>query len=457
MYFGLQADMDLGTGTPSLDCISGNGAVREDFFDLNLSDEDCKAFLHRCLHSAPQPIDCEEHGVIKQKKTCHERHGMCQNACFCHGPESATSFVKQFNRALVDNSVKVGSLILASVEQTGESSLFFLGVCTQRPQTHILLHMELSHDGFCSFSTDAHGRPLFTTSLQLFQRMLSHAPQPFRKVPMEVWKYIVVHDASSTPVVRIEVVESQLKFLVDLDAKYQPRKPRPKLRFGFKLPGSKSKTMCKASANPKIKALQKGLRRKLNVSSRPGREEHLKKSEKSSLESSSESSSSGVDSEAEIEGHESDSAEREDQEVLPVSEHAKQEEISALQEAKNYESSKAEAVEAATKKKPSSFFARETGVQDIGLATSSRSTCYFCKDNIPKFSVRYSFFHSRTKPSNWVHAKCLPHLCRREQCLEQTKTRLLELLGSVETQSSGSGQEPELSKAIQTTLNELTC
>ena len=76
--------------------------------------------------------------------------------------------------------------------------------------------------------------------------------------------------------------------------------------------------MCKASANPKIKALQKGLRRKLNVSSRPGREEHLKKSEKSSLESSSESSSSGVDSEAEIEGHESDSAEREDQEVLPV-------------------------------------------------------------------------------------------------------------------------------------------
>lgn len=95
------------------------------------------------------------------------------------------------------------------------------------------------------------------------------------------------------------------------------------------------------------------------------------------------------------------------------------------------------------------FFSKECGLHEIALAVSNRSSCYYCKNPIPKGSVRCSCHFNTLRPSVWVHGTCLKHLTERDGFASQTKDRLAHL----KRQSSSS--EPKLAKAIEELLSSV--
>lgn len=427
------------------------------------------AFLRSALHSALQPMGSQEPGV-RYQKTCHEQHGMCQKVSFCQGSTSATSFVKRFNRSLLDNSVKVGSLILATAEQTGQSCFFFLGVCLQKPTAHVLVQAEMTRDGICRFSSDEHGKMQILTSQKLFQRFLTDAGQPFRKVSMEVWKYFLAHRSSDSPCIHIETAECEQKFTVDLDVACEPRRRRVKLRFGLQKPKQKQ-------TKTTVRAQFRGKTRQLKLSSAPEKPEpaqrvkasHKRKkpdivqaesSSQSSQESDAESSESLIPRTNFEEQPNGLEQEEEDWNTIPISSQTKQEEFAAKKLDQEHESMKAEALKQVRSK--GTFFSKEIGLDDAGVAVSARSKCFFCGGLIPKDAPRFSFHHSTLRPSNWVHAECVVPLVLRERCVDQARRRLGELRSifnqASHSQSSGSADVPKseiLSRAIMQVLEEL--
>ena len=362
--------------------------------------------------------------------------------------------MKAFNRTLVENSVKVGSLMLLTVNETGDTRFFFLGVCLQKPQAHMLLNAVVKDDGYCEFCVDEHGRPKMCTSQQLFQDLLIHSVRgkPFRKVSVEVWTYRLVYNSANFPHMRIEVYEVSKSFNVDLDVRYEPRRPRPKLRFGLQVKRKKTKTQQK---QPRMKLARQSEPEALSIEpSRNSRKRKVSEPESSS-HSASESESSGSEATGAGDG------EKDDKEIIPVTYDMKEEEDAAQQLEREHETTKAAALKSVESK--GTFFAKEVGVDNIGLAVSARSKCFFCQEKIGKNDPRFSFHHSTQRPSNWVHARCLVPLVRRDDCTQQARTRLAilraQLMQTSGSQSSGSGQPPEsvvLIGAVTAALDELS-
>ena len=257
---------------------------------------------------------------------------------------------------------------------------------------------------------------------------------------------------------RVEVYEALDKFCVDVDAKYEPRRPRPKLRFGLKVKGKEgkkktntrqTKTRLKLSRQPQEKPVIKpsGKRRRQEVS-------EPEVSESSCDANADESESEPSCSEAIGDG------ERDDKEIIPVTHDMTQEEANAQKLEQEHENVKEAAVKSAESR--GTFFSKEVGVDDVGMAVSARSKCYFCGEKIAKDTVRFSFHHSTLRPSNWVHAKCLVPLVQRDNCTQQGKARLAilrdKLTQASGSHSSGSAQAPTsvvLLGAVTQALNEL--
>ena len=440
----------------------GNGAVRPEFFRDDMKDADCSAFLQATLHapltgqvSAEDIEDAPVHG-----KTCHEEFGMCQGTRFCHGRGGANEFVKRFNRALLDNSVKVGDLLFATAGVSGESSFFFVGICLKRPTAHVLVEAHLQSDNSIRITPDDHGRPNISTSQQLFQGLVSRSHRAFRQISFELWSYLLVHNSRGPPFVKIEMATCDKKFTVDLDSKYKPRKPHFKLPFGLKLPkkqqkqqkGKKDKAKAKAktqASKPKPKPKSLGLRQT--------QLDHNQSFEESSESSSSEpergsESSSSSSSPSSDEGRCAE--ETEEREVVAVSKQAKEEETLA----RKLIAEQVQAKCAATTQ--GSYFTTEIGVDDVGLALSGRSKCYFCGEKIAKDSVRFAYHYSRQRPSNWVHHKCLAALVQRDQTVKQAISKLTMLLDKLDSarQASSSSAEPcpsQLADATRSVLSEI--
>lgn len=71
------------------------------------------------------------------------------------------------------------------------------------------------------------------------------------------------------------------------------------------------------------------------------------------------------------------------------------------------------------------------GVDEVGIAASARSMCFFCKNRIEKGTVRFSLHHNTKRPPAWVHSMCLPSLlCQEGSLMGPSKQRLEHLKNS---------------------------
>ena len=229
--------------------------MKSEYFDLDCSDDECSHFLRKAFHApfdAFEEVPDFDERFCPHDRTCLEEFGMCQDSLFCKGPGSAAAFVKQFDRALVDNSVKVGDLLLLTAEQSSESKMFFLGVCTKRPTAHILLHAHIDNGGMCAFSANESGHLEISTSHAMFHKILSHARAAVKEMRVEVWSYVVIH-GQEAPFIRVESVDLLKSFTVNLDTKHVKRKPHFKLPFGFKI-RKKKKQQHRPKPKPRAKA-----------------------------------------------------------------------------------------------------------------------------------------------------------------------------------------------------------
>lgn len=79
------------------------------------------------------------------------------------------------------------------------------------------------------------------------------------------------------------------------------------------------------------------------------------------------------------------------------------------------------------------FFCQKIGLDDVGLAVSNRSKCYHCSQKIPKDNIRFSWYFSTLRPSNWVHSACLlPLVTAKRDLKDQVIARLRVLLQKAE-------------------------
>lgn len=446
----------------------GNGAAKASLFDLNLTDTECLNFVSSCLHTPLEPIASVatlDNVDLPSDKTCWLQYGMCKNTPFGCGSGSATQFVKHFNRSLVDHSVKVGDLLSFAANEAQDPSMFFLGVCVKRPQSHILLHAKLSSDGFCTFARDVHGRLNISTSQQVFQQLLFDSkPTPFRVLTVEVWSYQVSVQCQS-PVLRIEAVHCEKSFTVDLDQKMHVRKKHFKLPFGLSMPNKRKKNVTKVNKTKRKPAPKRQPKIQMQPDNNSLQKQQSQSTRQSTSSASSSSSSSSSDS-----GSDSSDKEPEEDNVRSVSKEARAEEkqakrlIAEHDEARNaVQASVPPAITsvppAVTSVPPAvtpgkTFFSKEIGLDDVGLAVSARSVCHFCGNKIAKADVRFSFFYSCLRPSKWVHETCLVHLAKRDTCIPQVQARLQALSekhaegGS----SSSDGSQLALARAIKRTL-----
>ena len=323
----------------------------------------------------------------------------------------------------------------------------------KRPMSHILLHVDLSNDGDCTFARDAHGHMKMSTSQQLFQQLLSS--KPFRTLTIEVWSYQALAQ-NHVPFFRIETAECRKSFKLDLDKKLTTRKRHFKLPFGLSMPKSKAKKPKKPAKKKPCSTTRKTLHLRTQTQ-RPlvGQHENIEPASKQSPTASvSTSSSSSSDSDS---GSEVSEERQEDDPVMPVSETAKTEEKVATQLiAEHHEAQNAVAASSSSFAAPAkTYFNRDVGLDDVGLAVSARSVCHFCNLKIGKSEVRFSFFHSRLRPSKWVHEGCLIPLATRDQCLAQVRNRLEHLSEKQSAGSSSSSGEQQLvlTRALQRVLD----
>lgn len=74
-----------------------------------------------------------------------------------------------------------------------------------------------------------------------------------------------------------------------------------------------------------------------------------------------------------------------------------------------------------------SFFSAHTGLSEVGVAVSSRSTCGLCREKIAINTIRFAWFSSRQRPSIWLHEKCVPSMALTET-LKVNSVRVLRKL-----------------------------
>ncbi|CAK9087248.1 unnamed protein product [Durusdinium trenchii] len=454
-------------------------ALKPEMLDTVKSDEECCAFLREALHAPFKPLLSEGAVLEVPEPPCHLQHGMC--ICSDFFP-TARQFVVAFHSALVGNSVKTGDLLHIIAGDCGESHLVFLGAILRRPTCHVLLHTMLQDDMLCHFPEPCF--PVASTSLQLFHQMLASQATSgfgpaFQQVQVEVLKYDL-SVSLERKVLCIDPGNVSKTFIVNINAPSVPRKPRAKLPFGLAMPKTKitkQRTTIKvkrsgAGAKAKSKGAGKGKKTHRKAT---GVEDKLEVDAESceSTESDSDSVSSSTTTQTQasqeskakvsVKGGKcaKDSREIEVDVVMPASNQAGEEEktaraLIAEQEIatatflQNHETQQRSGMSGGT------YFSQEIGLDQGAIAVSGRSKCWFCKAAIPKDTVRFSYFHSRTRPSNWLHSACVAATVRKEQCVEHAKHRL-ELLLAKPTSSSKQqdSSEARIAAAVSVILQEL--
>ena len=438
---------------------AGTGALRPEHIRTDASNEECSKFLEEAFHAGQTQPDLDgedsEESDAEGGKICHMLcGGLCQSSS---KTASVCKMVQVFNRALLDNKVSMGSLLLLTTSSS--SFLAFLGVCMQRPRLHTLVkaQMDVASDvvTFVNHSVDSL-RPVVQTSHQVFNDIIT---DPKGCVTVEVLEYCLIWQEDGCGLTVQAAAPSQ-EFILDPSVKLHVRKPHRKLPFGLKFP-TRKKTQTKKKKKKKKNKKSKVPKASSSSSSGHGNEKNQNQSEQhdqvqelvASLQQE-ESEAYGSLSVAASAAHEEKEAE-----VLMVECQAFKDEIvpddddpgtgmplpsSSSSKPTLETQQKAPATPAP---KASSFFSRKCGIDDIGFAVSNRSSCYYCKNRIVKGQVRLSWYFETRRPSSWVHVDCVKPLICRDGFRADSVQRMKQLKNG-KFQATDQHQRDLLSKAL---------
>lgn len=412
--------------------------MKESLIQTDVPIEECTAFLGKVLHcgitddavNGDTDFNEDQEPVVEGNKDCHSTNGgLCRCTQYL---DAIKKYVRIFNDYLKAKELQTGALLFFS--SGSESFAGMLGVCMQRPHLHVILKVDIndSTDTVVFFNPDFPKKIEMLTSHQLFQQLIS---DPKECVTVEAWEYQVSLQESGLVIHTLQSLDGKQGTL-DITAKISSKKTRPKLLFNLK-PRSKKKGVMKK---------RKG--------TRPRGSKPLGQNEISSDKSVDTSADDGMS-----DGKEGEQIEDEDRYVLTSQAANEEKEASALIE--QHEGFKAlrettHAVPetgvsagassssrplpdgdhvASSSSKPtskpepkSSFFAKRLGFDDVGIAATARSKCFFCTSPIEKGHVRFCYFHSTKRPSSWVHVGCVSHLAARDGLITETKETLEALL-----------------------------
>lgn len=456
--------------------------MKDCHIDTKTTDQECQQFLAKAFHS-PVVESCAEGDKNSSevevcegnpvRSCCQMRFGgLCRSD---PQRELASKLVRAFNSALIENKVKVGSLLLLTTN--AESFLGFLGVCMARPTLHTVIEatVDTATDEITFYDPDPAKEafsPKIMTTHQLFSQI---ATDPQEHLAVEVWHYVLTWDWDRHRLC-IKMSAKLKEFRVDPMAKHQVRKRHAKLRLRLPVPGPNVKRTAQKASGP---------RPKRHKSKAATKEEPADPARGRAPEDNDNAAGRSVSAEGDQRGPASTSSPSRSGSSMPpeeVPERAaekaqdlyeasllpgtvKREEAKALQlieehepfvdaaaaivaagenpEASSSSSSRPDASSAGVNPKAkakavakastaaavaqgrgSTYFSLEVGLSEVGLAASARSSCYYCGSRIAKGSVRFCWYHNPKKPSSWVHDGCLKHLVQRDGCQDQVKCRL---------------------------------
>lgn len=445
--------------------------MKEKFIDTQTTDEECEEFLKKAFHSVqyqlqatlpvPEGSDHEqEHSVDQVRKTCHaEFGGLCELSTH---RALVGKLVRVLNRAFQDNDVKVGNLVVLRSESL--HFLGFLGVCMARPMLHTLVEAKLRLDddvvSFVNPSLDTPSAKVLT-SHEFFHQMAISGP--ITHVTVEVWNYTVSLQSG----LQIHLGDKKAEFDLDPAQRQVVRKPHVRTRFNLKLKNKRRKRTSRARKSSKKKST-------LAVAAKRNKRQNDKQSQSGTSDSSATSTVSGKSegpntAEDLIEAHTflSENFQSEDASAkVLIEEHERvRDEVEAVYTTQPEPASSSQVshseqppkviaeqkAQAKQGKGYSSFFSKQCGLEEVAVAVSNRSSCYYCKNRIAKGSVRCSWYHNVLRPSAWVHEGCLTHLILRDGFLSETKKRLALL-----KRQASSSQTASITNAVESLQLSIT-
>ena len=341
--------------------------------------------------------------------------------------QAVTVLTKNFWQLIKAHQLKAADLLMFSVGgNENQQTVYFLGTMLKKPLQQMLVEAVFEDTEIQFKLTD--GLPHILSSHEVFLAFLQDSEDPSKfQLHVEAWKCQAFLDDFG--VLSTNATHPLGKFSLTTTRLPGERKSQGSLPFGLKLPSKPRKQVTakqKKSGSGGAKAPKKIL---------PAMEViDLDSSETGDGDSHSEENLSEDDDDSEPDFFQAD-AERESETVVPPSKTIASEQRAMEEVAKEIESSvqlrdeTAEVIRQNSQSNVSSFFSKDLGFSDVGIAASGRSICLSCKKAIPKGSVRYSWFHSRVRPHGWVHAHCiLQQIMGSEPSVKDVSVRKLDTL-----------------------------
>eukprot|EP00438_Fugacium_kawagutii_P035644 Skav208360 [mRNA] locus=scaffold1964:344442:349927:+ [translate_table: standard] len=388
-----------------------NGALRLSAIDVSTSDADIQEFLNKTLHS--------QVGATAVENTLPDQclPNQCQAQSSSH---FVGKLVRSLHQSLSQRKLAAGCLLC--LKTACESYACILGVVQKKPIVQTLLRVSFQSNGDIVMMLQD-GVPDVVTSHQLLRRMELSDQKPSFNV--QVWDYKMKFVDGH---MLIACADNMLDDF-EVTTTQKSKQPREKAKLPFDL-----------HLNPKYKKQKKvkPTTRKPFLKKKACSDKQPIITESEKAECSTESSSSSTDSDAEAEAsNQNVDMNKESNEIEPISECHAAEEKQAVEIALDVQKTDEKKEELAEQQKTpaKTFFSQHLGLDEAGLAASSRSVCLKCKEKIPKNTVRYSWHHSRLRPPGWVHSYCVYSFAQSTGL----QTRAIERLRVISQQASGSG------------------
>ena len=311
--------------------------------------------------------------------------------------QSVKQMVQNFWQAMQTHHVKPGDLLVFSHSARPEEDAYFLGVLLKRPLLHTMVQAVVN-DQEAEYKLSEQGLPNIVTSHEYFLHVLRD-----------------LQDSGNNDFDSIQLQVEVWRCQAFLEGNCLKANPQTCIAT-FSMTDQKSAQKAKV----KIRSMFKGLSRKKRSAKRKRVNRKVSKKEAAAKAKAlaiagtvltCDSDSEGVKNSSSSSDSESDSADGDQEKVsenmVPPSDAVSCQEGIVNTVAKEIEESDSLREKTSQAVKPSSFFAKELGLADVGLALSGRSVCLCCKLMIPKSSVRFAWQYSRAKPHGWIHASCL--------------------------------------------------
>lgn len=394
----------------------GTGALQLDAIDTTTSSDSIKDFLAHTIHAQPGCTDVAD--LMEPPPQC------APDQCSSHPDSGGTkALVKMLHHQLVDRRVKPGAFMSLTTASVEESFAYILGVTQKRPLVQTAVHATLHGNGDVVIKCHD-GVPQVSTSYQILQELLSKSPSGEKAIVHVTLWTCKVRWCGRALIACVDSIRSE--FEVGHGIQLPKRTASTvQLPFGLRVPRKRRKKTVTPGTSTKTKTSKKA---------DPDPE--------GSQESSSEVEKAAAE-EAEVEVD----INAESNPIEPISETMAAEEVAAASLAREIDaadqrrSELADQVRSGTVSTPKgSYFSQFVGIDCGALAASGRSICLHCKQAIPKGDVRFSWFHSRLRPSAWVHAHCVFQLAKASGLTDQVTGRLEEIIGRSTSSTSSQNQ-----------------